>query len=212
MKAWWKAPASVLVLTIAAMAADPVAPKEKTDLFNGKDFSGWKLFLAGNADVTKTWSVENGVIKCTGKPAGYMRTEKDYANYKLTVEWRFVKPGNTGVLVHMQGDDKVWPKSIECQGMHGNQGDFFVIEGTEFNEHKGKDGRRVAKNGPSIEKPVGEWNTYEIVCDGDTVIPSVNGKEMNRATGCSVTSGKICIQSEGSEIEIRKVTIEPAKN
>ena len=40
--------------------AEPVT--EKTALFNGKDFTGWKLFLPGNADVTKTWSVKNGVI------------------------------------------------------------------------------------------------------------------------------------------------------
>ena len=200
-----------LAAAAAALGEEPVIPTAKSELFNGKDFSGWTLFLPGGADVTKTWSITNGVIRCTGRPAGYLRTEKAYANYKLTVEWRFLKPGNTGVLVHMQGEDKVWPKSIECQGMHGNQGDFFVIDGTTFNEHKGRDGRRVAKNGPSHEKPLGEWNTYEIVCDGDTVIPSVNGREMNRATGCSVTSGRICLQSEGSEIEIRRVTLEPAK-
>jgi hypothetical protein len=68
----------------------------------------------------------------------------------------------------------------------------------------------VPKQGVASEKPAGEWNTYEIVCKGDSIRVFVNGKLMNTATECNVTSGKICIQSEGSEIEIRKVFVEPA--
>lgn len=198
-----------MLIAGVAFADEPITPTGKVDLFNGKDFTGWKLFLPGKADVTKTWSVENGVIKNTGKPSGYLRTEKTYRDYKLTVEWRFTKAGNTGVLVHMSLPDKVWPKSIECQGMSQNQGDFYVIDGTDFKEHADKKSRRVQKKGPSNEKPIGEWNTYEIICDGDTVRPYVNGKLMNEATGCNVTSGHILIQSEGGEIEIRKVFLEP---
>jgi hypothetical protein len=111
----------------------------------------------------------------------------------------------------MQEPDKIWPKSIECQGQSGGQGDFWVIDGAEFKEHKGVEGRRVAKRGDSNEKPVGEWNTYEIICLGDTIKPYVNGKLMNEATECNLSAGKICLQSEGSEIEIRKVSLDPAK-
>jgi hypothetical protein len=194
----------------ASPAEDAIVPTGATNLLNGKDFTGWKLYLPGNADVTKTWSIKDGVVACTGKPAGYMRTENAYRDYKLTVEWRFTRAGNTGVLLHMSGPDKVWPRSIEAQGLHENQGDFFVIDGTEFKEHRGVEGRRVAKKGPSNEKPAGEWNTYEIVCKGTGIRVFVNGKLMNEATECNVSSGKICIQSEGGEIEIRKVLVEPA--
>ena len=198
---------------MATMAGEEPAiePKERIDLFNGKDLSNWKLFVPGKADPTKTFYVENGVVKCTGRPAGYMRTTKRYKNYKFVMEWRFTKPGNSGVLVHMSLPDRVWPKSIECQGMYHNQGDFFVIGGTDFNEHKGKRGRRVPKKGPHNEKPLGQWNTYEIVCDGDTIRPYVNGKLMNEATGCTVTEGYICIQSEGAVWEARKIYLEPLK-
>lgn len=202
---------ALLVLAATTLGAEEaIAPKARIDLFNGRDFSGWKLFLPGDADVNKTWSVQDGVIRCAGKPAGYMRTERNYRDYKLTVEWRFLKPGNTGVLLHMSGPDKVWPRSIEAQGKFGNQGDFWVIDGTEFKEHRGVEGRRVPKQGAASEKPAGEWNLYEIVCKGDSIRVFVNGKLMNTATECNVTSGKICIQSEGSEIEIRKVFVEPA--
>jgi hypothetical protein len=199
------------VCGLPAHGADAVAPKGRLELFNRKDLSGWKLFLPGDADVTQTWSVKNGVIHCTGKPAGYIRTQQDYRDYKLTVEWRFpATPGNTGVLLHMSEPDQVWPRSIEAQGKFGNQGDLYVIEGTDFKEHRGVEGRRVPRKVPPNEKAAGEWNTYEIICKGDTIRVSVNGKLMNVATECTVSSGKICLQSEGSPIEIRKVVLEPA--
>jgi len=211
--------AAVAVVLVAAgivVAEDKEEPKaceptETIELFNGKNLDGWAFELRGDGDPKTVWKVEGGVIKCGGRPPGYMRTEKAYKNYKLTIEWRFTKPGNSGVLVHMSGEDKVWPKSIECQGMHKNQGDFFVIGGTTFKEHKGKGGRRVKKLDESNEKPLGEWNTYEIVCDGDSVLPHVNGKLMNKATECSVTSGKICVQSEGAVWECRRIALEPVK-
>jgi hypothetical protein len=206
-------PVAVILVSIAlagpAAAADPIEPTKEIALFNGKDLSGWTFCLRGDGDPAQTFKVEDGIIKCTGKPPGYMRTEKAYKNYKLTVEWRFLKKGNSGVLVHMSPPDQVWPKSIECQGMFQNQGDFWVIGGTDFKEHKGVKGRRVPKNGPHNEKPLGEWNTYEIVCKGDSVLPYVNGKLMNTATECTVDSGMICIQSEGAEWECRKVTVSP---
>lgn len=197
-------------LSHPAPAADPIQPREKIELFNGRDFTGWYLFTPG-ADPTNTWSIRNGVIHCTGRPAGYIRTVDAYCDYKLTVEWRFLKPGNTGVLLHMSGPDQVWPRSIEAQGMYGNQGDFWVIGGTDFKEHRGRKERRVPKQGPSHEKPVGEWNTYEIICKGDTIRVYVNGHLANQATECTVTSGHICIQSEGSEFEVRRITLEPVE-
>ena len=114
----------------------PIVPKEKMMLWNGKDFTGWKLYTGEpDHDVMKTWSVKNGLLRCEGKPAGYMRTEKDYADYLIHVEWRWPeKGGNNGVLVHMSGEDKVWPKSLECQLFSGNAGDFWVIGGLETAE------------------------------------------------------------------------------
>jgi hypothetical protein len=201
----------------SADAGKPIVPTSRIELFNGKDFAGWKLFLPGGADVTQTWSVENGVIKNTGKPNGYLRTEKDYRDYKLTVEWRFVKAAtnadNTGVLVHLQLPDKLWPQCVQCQGQHDKQGDLFLMSGAECKEHQGMGANQpLPKRGPSNEKPVGEWNTCEMVCDGNTIKAFINGKLMNEATDCSVSSGKIGIQSEGGEIEIRRMFLEPVKS
>src|ERR1700712_771356 len=68
-----------------------LVPGSRIDLFNGKDFAGWTFFMRNNANPTDTWSVADGLIKCTGKPTSYLRTTQDYRDYKLTTEWRFVK-------------------------------------------------------------------------------------------------------------------------
>ena len=73
----------------------PVKPKAKTMLFNGKDFAGWKLFIPDEKiDVGDIWSVEDGIVQCKGVPNGYMRTEAEYADYRLHVEWREQSIGN----------------------------------------------------------------------------------------------------------------------
>jgi hypothetical protein len=210
---------AILVVTAESRQKrkEPVVPKKKIVLWNGRDFTGWKLFVEDpRHDVTKTWSVKGGVIRCKGLPAGYIRTEADYTNYNLHIEWRWPEEaGNSGVLLHMSGPDKVWPKSIECQLYSGNAGDFWLIGGVETKEHAGKgkrvQGRRVIKLKESSEKPIGEWNVYEIICKNDWIVVLVNGILQNVATRASVASGKICLQSEGRPIEFRNVYIEPVE-
>jgi len=95
-----------LILALSKSAAqDVMVPTNHIELFDGKDFSGFMFCMKSNADPALTWSVTNGIIHCTGKPTGYLRTKQSYGNYVVTVEWRFVKiapkADNTGVLVHI---------------------------------------------------------------------------------------------------------------
>ena len=208
-----------LLLTLAALCAapcvaeEPVTPTETIKLFNGENLDNWKLFIPDeNADVTETWQVKDGLVQCTGEPAGYMRTRKKYTDYVLRVEWRWPKDGgNNGVLLHIQDKDEVWPKSIEAQLHAGDAGDFWVIGGTDFKEHTDPASRRVPKQHQSTENEIGEWNAYKIVCDGDEIRVYVNGVLQNTATECTVTDGYIGLQSEGTPVEFRKVTVEPLK-
>ena len=196
-------------LFAAEEATKPVVPTTPVVLFDGKSLNGWTSFAKDNAKTEQIWTVKDGVIRCAGKPAGYLRTVQPYADYLLTVEWRFLKAGNTGVIVHAQGEPKVWQASVECQGAHGRQGDFWLGGGVKADQPftKGKTGIPAAT--PGVEKPLGEWNTYQVRCEGDKVVISVNGKEVNRITGCSNKSGWIGLQSEGAEFEVRKVALEP---
>jgi hypothetical protein len=209
--------ACTLLLFVArpAPAADEVG--KPTPLFNGKNLDGW-VWIQGTpkegqpkVDIGEVWSVkEDGVLHNKGNPGGYIRTEKDYTNYKLTLEWRFPgpKPGNGGVLLRMIGPDKVWPKSIEAQLQHENAGDFWNID--EFQMKAAPErtkGRNTKKLHPHNEKPIGEWNKYEITVDGGTVELKVNGLVQNTATDCAEIPGKICLQSEGSVMEFRNIEL-----
>jgi len=190
-----------------------ISPVEKTDLWNGKDFSGWVRFIPGDSvNVDQVWEVRDNILHCNGIPSGYIRTEMDYYNYKLHVEWRWVEePGNSGVLLHMQQPDTVWPKSIEAQLKSGNAGDFYVIGGTDINERKDPTSRRVAKRTESSEFKTGEWNSYDILCSEDTITLIVNDVVQNIATGATVSRGKICLQSEGKPIQFRNIYLEPIR-
>jgi peroxiredoxin len=201
---------SAAALAASAAAAEkpaPIAPAEKTLLFNGKDLTGWVPFVAGKGDPKSVWSVSGRTLRCTGAPRGYLRTEKAYTNYRLHLEWRWVgKPGNSGVLLHVTGSDKVWPTSIECQLAAGSAGDLWLIGGTGVTvDGKAHTKGRVAKKAKSSERKGGEWNTAEIVCEGDTIRIHVNGVLQAHATKASQAAGHIALQSEGAPIEFRNV-------
>jgi hypothetical protein len=201
---------------ISAQTGIVVTPTSRIELFNGTNFDGFTFCMIADADPMKTWSVTNGVIHCNGSVIGYLRTLQSYSNYVVTVEWRFVavapRKDNTGVLVHMQWPDKVWPPCIQNQGKSGRQGDLFVMSGVECKEHLalGKDANTpVALRGEPNENAVGEWNTNITDCLGNDVQAIINGKLLNEITECSVSSGFVGIQSEGADFEIRKIYLEP---
>lgn len=185
-------------------------------LFNGKDLKGWKLYVEDpEVDVNKVWSVKGGVIRCEGKPYGYMRTNKAHSNYKLHIEWRWPeKPTNSGVLLHASEPDKIWIRSIEAQLMAGNAGDIILIDGVGLTvngvRYQDDDGQPyIQKEHDSNEKEAGQWNSYDIICCGDSIQLYVNRKLQNEGVQATPDNGYICLQSEGSPIEFRNIYIEP---
>lgn len=191
------------------------APQGEIKLFNGKNLDGWTHFLSDNGKPETTWLIEDGMIMCKGDaaPAGYIRTKADYTNYILRLEWRFnpvtKKAGNSGVLLRMVGEDKVWPKSVEAQLHSGNAGDFWNIENYTMTTAPDRTKGRNTKKTHGAERPIGEWNQYEIIVNKGDIILRVNGEELNRATGVEVNPGKICLQAEGAEIHFRNITLVP---
>jgi hypothetical protein len=98
-------------------------------------------------------------------------------------------------------------KSIECQIQEGDTGDFWLVDGTSITSDgkTQRNGRIIKKK--DAEKPTGEWNTVEVICDGDKIQHIVNGVLVNEGTGASVTKGKILFQSEGAEVFYRKIEL-----
>jgi hypothetical protein len=196
-------------------------------LFNGKDLSGWKAVAKdAKLDAKEAWSVlADGTLRCTGKPTGYLITEKDYENYTLRFRWKYtpteLKRPNSGVLIHCQPGEAFWPHSYEAQLAKGNAGDLWfqyddqkklptVEVPEEQRDAANKEGRRIIriKSEADYEKAVGEWNDYEIICQGGEIKILVNGKLANHAKNASLKRGKIALQAEGAEIHFREMTIQ----
>ncbi len=205
--------AAVASDSVAAPARAPVTPDRRIALFDGSDLAGW-TFVSRDAaaDARSIWSVKDGAIVCAGKPAGYARTLATYRDYVLHAEWRWPeKAGNSGLFVHLNPPDKVWPATIEVQLKANDAGSVRCNGGTKVHELNptAKDPINVALRGPVSEKPIGEWNSCDVICRGDTVSISINGVKQNAVTGASVAAGAIALQAEGAPVEFRNLWIAP---
>jgi len=216
-----------LAVCLAALVISAVAMRSPADdkeegwirLFNGKDFIGWKKYLdpKKNADPDTIWSVKDGMIVCEGSVYGYLLTEKDYENYQLRLQWRWgdkvTTNRNSGVFVHVSGPDKIWPKGVEAQLFNGRAGDIWLVDGFKLTvdaaRQDPKNKRHYLHLKDGVEKPIGEWNQYDITCKGDTINLVVNGEPENEGTQAEQTKGKILLQSEGAEIYFRNIELKP---
>jgi hypothetical protein len=189
--------------------------KEFVPLFNGKDFTGWVNVNC----APETWTVKDGIIVCSGIPTGVLRTEKQYENYVLELEWRHTKKGgNTGLFIHSDAITAVgqpFTRSIECQIMDGNGGDMFAIHGaalTPGTPHP--KGWTRALPTEDRTNPAGQWNHYRIENRNGTAALAVNGKVVTRGFHLNPRKGYICLESEGSEVHFRNIRIHelPASN
>ena len=230
---WPMIHALLFLLTAAFSAGQTTAPSDAdtVQLFNGKDLAGWHADVPAADDdpnVKPSFIVRDGLLVSLGTPGGHLLTDEEYADYTLTVEYRFVNgPGNCGVLVHASEPRALYgmfPRSIEVQMHAGNAGDFWCIgenievpnmearrphkEGQAFGGGP-SDARRILNLPDDSEKPLGQWNTMTVECRGDEVKVWVNGDLVNHGTNCTASKGKIALQAEGTEVEFRKVELQP---
>lgn len=184
---------------------------------------GFWLFYSSDpeARMQDMWRLEDDVLVCSGSPLGYLYSNEEFDDFVLKLEWRWPadkEPGKAGVLIRMTAEHKIWPKSLEAQLNAGDAGDFWGLDGYELSgpadrtrslDHE-KFGRLTnVKKTQALEKSAGQWNTYEIIAEADTVTLIINGTEVNKATGCAPDRGRICLTSEGSEIHFRNVQLMP---
>ena len=202
-------------------------PQARYSLFNGKDLKGWHADVPEmdqNKNARMPFVVRDGMLVSLGSPGGHLITDRKYENYRLEIGYRFAaKPGNCGVLVHASKPRMLYdmfPQSLEVQMQSGDAGDFWCIgedvtvpdmearRGPKSNwgVTEGK-GRQVKNLTDGTEKPLGEWNTMKIECQGSSVKVWVNDVVVNDGTSCTARNGQIAIQAEGAEVEFRKVML-----
>jgi len=205
---------NLLCLPALASGQDP-ADEGFVPLFNGQDFSGW----VRTNTPPDTWYYEDGLLVCTGKPIGEIRTEKMYQNFILELEWRHMVPGgNAGVFLF--ADDITargvpFHRGIEVQVLensYGNtrsyttHGDIFPIHGAKMVPVNGRGGDRAfPTENRSLPSP--QWNHYRITAQDGAVTLAVNGHVVTRGTQCSPRKGYLCLESEGGVVHYRNVRI-----
>lgn len=222
---------SIAYVVLSTLFLASAGAAQSAALFNGKDLTGWHADVPSadnKPDAEPSFIVRDGLLVSLGNPKGHLITDREFADYRLVVEYRFPKGGgNCGVLVHASTPRALYdmfPQSIEVQMMHGNAGDFWCIResievpdmeqrrprkpGQKFGGGP-KDARRILNLTDDSEKPLGEWNTMVIECSGDEIKVHVNGDLVNHGTHATVAKGKIALQAEGTEVEFRKVELTP---
>jgi len=207
----------ILVLLYTGSLAQDFKP-----LFNGKNLDGWYTFLktsGKNNDTAAVFTVNSGLLRITGKEFGYIITEKAFNDFHLVVEFKWGEKKypprenrvrDNGICYYVGENDRVWPRSIECQIQEGDCGDFWfidsvtaVIDGQQVGPTKNT--RFIKKK--DAEKPTGEWNRIEVIAQKGKCTHIVNGVVVNEATDASLRHGRILIQSEGAEIFYRKIEV-----
>ncbi len=184
------------------------ADEKFVSLFNGRNLDGWVNVNC----APETWTVRDGMIICTGIPTGVMRTEKQYENYILELEWRHMKKrGNAGLFIHsddLPAPGKPFTRAIEVQVMDGNGGDMFSIHGATMTPDK-LHPRGWTRAFPSEDRtnPAGQWNHYRVESRNGTATLAVNGKVVTRGFHFNPRKGYICLESEGSEVHFRNIRI-----
>ncbi len=187
------------------------------ELFNGHDFAGWELVTSPAKDIADACKIQpDGIVAAAGQPVGFICTTASHENYRLHAEWRWSgKPGNGGVLVHISSGpkDRAWPLSLQIQTKNKSVGDLLPMAGATFAEPltsaPGAAPAIKAHTEPDNEKPVGEWNTCDIVCQGAMIEVTINGVLQNKVTQAVPHAGRVGFQFEGAPFELRHVTITP---
>ncbi|HEY5508729.1 MAG TPA: DUF1080 domain-containing protein [Paludibacter sp.] len=177
--------------------------------FTESDASNWAYVIKDKTIApSSVFKMENGVLQITGLSSGYLRTKKMFSNYELNLEWRWTKSlGNSGVLLHIQPTDTIWPICYQVQQKADAAGDIICMNGLWAKECTDSVKFTVKKSLASNEKPLGEWNSMKVICKKKTMKVFINNVLQNSITGLTTEEGFIGFQNEGTPLEFRKLEI-----
>jgi hypothetical protein len=217
------------LLIVGSAALNTRADDTKDDgfvpMFNGKDLTGWVNVNCAPG----TFFVKDGEIITTGKPTGYLRTEKQYENFIADFEWMHVNKkevGNSGFFVWadpLPGVGTPYTRGIEVQvlvnlekaGYYTSQGDLFSIHGATCKpDRPHPHGWMRCLPSENRCKGGGEWNHYTVIAKDGTIKLHVNGKEVSGISECKPRKGYMALESEGAECHFRNLKIKelPSSN
>lgn len=184
------------ILFTTSLAAFVMAACGQTQIFNGKDLSGWEVF------GTEKWYVEGGELVCESGPDkayGYLATTEQFKDFELELEFRQESNGNSGVFFHCDIEGtKVAGWQAEVAPMNQSTGGIYESYGRGW----------LIKPEPEKEKVLreGEWNKMVVRVEGPRVTTWLNGEQMiildDEKIGA--TQGRIALQiHDGGGVKVR---------
>lgn len=171
---------------------------EPLRLFNGSDLSGWRVLGANE------WRVENGVLRNT-KSGGNLVTDRTFSDFKLHIEFRYPKGGNSGVYLRGRHEVQI-QDSLTTQPASDLLGGVYGF---------------IAPSEVVARKP-GEWQSFDITLVGRMITVTANGKtviynrEIPGITGGALDSdegapGPLMLQGDHGPVDFRNITLTPAR-
>jgi hypothetical protein len=191
--------ASAILLSAVASAADP--PQGFTSLFNGKDFTGWKVPDGDNGH----WRIAEGVIdydarsEASGEKSLY--SQKEFKDYTLLIDWRIKETPYKNPRVPIilpDGTHKLGPDGKEIQIVVPDSDSGVYVRGSSkaqvniwcwpIGSGEVYGYRMDTKMPPAVragvtpklnaDRHIGEWNTFEITVRGNRLSVKLNGKQV----------------------------------
>jgi len=186
-------------------------PKEFISLFNGRDLTGWQ-------GDTKGYIVEDGKIVC--RPGGNLYTEKQYSDFVLRFEFKLSPGANNGLGIRTPQNVDAAYFGMELQILDNSADIYKNLHPYQY--HGSIYGVAAAKRG--YQKPLGQWNSQEVIAKGNHIKVILNGEtivdtDIEQASkdgtvdgrshpGLKRKSGHIGFLGHGSVVEFRNIYIQ----
>lgn len=224
---------TILILPLSLLCADDPLSARIDGNGQGWVALGEKDFTRANCDPeTFTWKAD-GSLYCTGTPIGVLRSQKQYTNFEMVLQWKHLKSaGNSGVFVWapekplMALKRDQLPHGIEVQVLDhgytqeyekssGKKATWFTTNGDVFpvGSSKMKPFAPVSPDGSrsfprkNLSKGINEWNHYYIRAINGEIRLWVNGEEVSGGNHIEPRTGYLCLESEGSPIEFKNIRL-----
>lgn len=181
-------------------------------LFDGETLEGWQGSVNG-------YAVEDGAIVCKPRGGGNLYTAKEYANFHLKFEFKLTEGANNGIGIRTPMKTDAAYSGMEIQVLDNTAQKYANLKPYQY--HGSIYGVAAAKRGHL--KPVGEWNSQEIICNGKQVTVILNGEtivdaDIEKASTPKTIDGKnhpglkrdkgyIAFCGHGSRVEFRKLML-----
>ena len=186
-------------------------------LFNGRDLTGWQPV----GDVAEAcWSVADGLLICSGKKGPWLRSDAEFDDFNVRLEYRLSTGGNSGLYVrvpqdgnHHRDNDTLPPAGFEVQILDDAAPAHLKLKDYQYSASV----YDIAGANPRVSRPVGEWNSLEINCRGQHVTTWHNGHRVTNVTaadapllGLRSTKGFLGLQNHNTIVKLRDLRLGPA--